>query len=102
MTGMLFLFMSANTLAMAFFMMVSGTSSMYSLFQSRVGRPKTTLPPWPRSQLSSTSSILISNPSMISGIVLPLMRTVLGPSVTVSVNLQEMSPICISKMRSLM
>ena len=40
---------------------------------------------------------------MISGMVLPLMYTSLFPSSTrVSVNLHEMSAICISKIRSLM
>ena len=90
-------------MAIAFFMIVSGTSSTCSLFQSRVGLPNFTMLGLPRSQDSSASSILISSPSMISGMVLPLMYTSLLPSsMTVSVNLQEMSAICISKIRSLM
>lgn len=87
---------------MAFFMMVSGTSSTHSLFQSRVGLPNLIILVLPRSQESSSSSILIWSPSMISGMVLLLIRTSLVPSVTVSLKEQEMSAICISKMRSRM
>lgn len=94
---MRFLFSSANTLAIAFFMIVSGTSSTHSLFQSRVGLPNLTMPP------DSSSSILIWSPSMISGIVRPLMVTTLTPSSeTTSLNEHETSPICISKIRSRM